>query len=310
MNVIDFFNFIESKRPKYKTTDAIVNYKSNGFSTPLESSTVNPETYEMRGWFTNNHLNDKFNNAVKYNRYFEGENEVTRYTVVVDLTSAHGKAFLETVYQYCDAPSVIRRFKMMSKIESKTEDVEPHLYEKPYNDIEELTYVHFRNDESRRFFANFLVDVFYELNDEDIKWIENNVEKGVSEAIDTRDVEWLCEIVHNTYNNRDFKQPWQLVRLQYYLEKLFGSVAEYQVDEANMFFDGDGGNIEEVNINWPYAHLEINVEDLQENERDYNKLIEPEWDSSVHFYDTGDLSDGLKFNIIKKYIEMYPFKLD
>jgi hypothetical protein len=312
MNVIDFFKFIESKRPKYNAGKSIANYKSNRFSTPLNSlSKIDPETFEMNGWFTNDILNARYEHSALYNRYYDN-GKLIKYEVVVNLKSIYGEVFLESTYIDCEVGAVIRRFKMMG--EGRTE---PFLNENPKREISNFHFLNFERDggESRDFFVKFLINFFNEMDGSDIKWIEENVEPGVREALDYEDIEWLCEIINQCYNSHG-DRPWQTTRMQFYLEKVFGSAAEYQIDEANNFFDGESGvrrgNINDVNVKWPFAHINIRINDVEEYERNRDETVEPEWDSEVSFYNHDEVIgvQGLKFNPIRKYIEMYPFKLE
>ncbi len=311
MNVINFFKFIEGKRPKYNTEKAILNVKAKGFSTPINSeSTVDSENYVLNGWFTNDKLNGNYEDSIRYSRkYIDGE--MVDYNVRVDLSTIYGRVFLDSVYNPPSLDLVINRFKMIG--ENRTE---PYLNEKPRDDVRDFRHLGFQRDkyEDEYFFFNFLSSVFETLDDEDRKWMEETFNINyLKEVLESRDIEWLNEIIEESHS--EYSGPYQIDLLYRYLSELYGSVAEYMADSANYFFDGDCGgdygNIVGVTVKWPYATLHLNVNDTIQKETDDIDPVEVEYNSSYDLTTPEDIIEnhGLRFDVIKKYIETYPFKL-
>jgi hypothetical protein len=310
MNVINFFKFIEGKKPEYNTEKAILNVKAKGFSTPINSeSTVNPENYKMNGWFTNDKLNGDYEDSIRYSRkYIDGE--MVDYNVRVDLSTIYGRVFLDAVYTPPNVDLVVRRFKMIG--ENRTE---PYLNEKPRDDVRDFKHLSFQRQKSQdeHFFFNFLSSVFETFSNQDWEWIKETFGDNFKEALESRDIEWLNEMIEESYS--EYTGPYQMNSLYRYLSELYGSVAEYMADSANYTFDGDCagdyGNIVGVTVKWPYATLHLNVGDTIQKETDDIDPVEAEYNSSYDLISPQDIIEnhGLRFDVIKKYIEMYPFKL-
>ena len=308
IDVKNFFRFIANKNPKYSGKESVKSLY-NGFIIPMDGeSTIDEENLTLNGRFGNVNIHNYKNNVWHIREFVDGE--IKSYYVQVKMDNIQGEMYLESVYVYgkgVDGDAIVRRFKMMGE-----GDTEPTMHEHPKDDVDDFSDLQFdRNREDTDYVLQYFQDILEDNLDENEKeWIKDNVDFELEDIFAPMDLVDFSWGIRRIYENGG--GPYIIDQIYYYLTEAYGSAAEYQCDSMNYLFDGDGpsnlSNIKEVRVQWPYAYLMLNEDKVSDEEGNPTVAY---WDSSVDLYDSGKIwrEVGLRVDLVKKYIQMYPFKI-